>query len=380
MPSRRLAAPAGCSAFGPRRATGRPGWASTPSSAARAGSSRRHEGRAAAARLAAPAARARRALPHAPPLAGWADDGALRFDTPAGEQRVQADATVLALGGASWQRLGSDGAWVPLLAARGVDVAPLQPSNCGFDVGLERAPAQPPCRRAAEVGGHRWTGARRHAVRQAGEFVLTARRRRRQPDLRRVGGAARAIARDGQATFELDLLPARERRLGARELAHPRGPRSLSTHLKTRLKLDGVKAALLWEGLAREAMADPAALAARIKALPVTLRAAADRRGHQHRRRRALRRAGRRPDAARAARRVLRRRDARLGSADRRLPAHRLPGHRARGGAGRAALVARRGADPAFRWPVAHSAASFSRPAPGPPFPWTRSCCRSPPN
>ncbi|HSN41459.1 MAG TPA: TIGR03862 family flavoprotein, partial [Burkholderiales bacterium] len=66
---------------------------------------------------------------------GWDDSGALRFVTPDGERRVPAGAVVLALGGGSWARLGSDGAWVPLLAARGVTVAPLQPANCGFDVG-----------------------------------------------------------------------------------------------------------------------------------------------------------------------------------------------------------------------------------------------------
>ncbi|MFZ2386432.1 MAG: TIGR03862 family flavoprotein, partial [Polaromonas sp.] len=70
---------------------------------------------------------------------GWADDGALKFSTSTGEVQVQADAVVLALGGGSWARLGSDGAWVPLLAARGVAIAPLQPSNCGFDVAVRSA-------------------------------------------------------------------------------------------------------------------------------------------------------------------------------------------------------------------------------------------------
>src|SRR6185369_6154371 len=65
---------------------------------------------------------------------GWTEDGALRLQTPQGEQAVRCDAVVLALGGASWPRLGSDGAWVPLLEQRGVDVAPLAPANCGFDV------------------------------------------------------------------------------------------------------------------------------------------------------------------------------------------------------------------------------------------------------
>ena len=65
---------------------------------------------------------------------GWDDDGALRFAAPGGEVAVRGDAVVLALGGGSWARLGSDGAWVPLLKARGVAVAPLRPANCGFDV------------------------------------------------------------------------------------------------------------------------------------------------------------------------------------------------------------------------------------------------------
>src|SRR5690606_9033351 len=65
---------------------------------------------------------------------GWNAEGALRISGPNGELPVKADATLLALGGASWARLGSDGAWVPLLQARGVEIAPLQASNCGFDV------------------------------------------------------------------------------------------------------------------------------------------------------------------------------------------------------------------------------------------------------
>ncbi|MBA2237830.1 MAG: TIGR03862 family flavoprotein, partial [Lysobacter sp.] len=66
---------------------------------------------------------------------GWAADGALLFDTPDGVRRIQARSVVLALGGGSWPQLGSDGAWAPWLAGAGVDVAPLKPSNCGFDVG-----------------------------------------------------------------------------------------------------------------------------------------------------------------------------------------------------------------------------------------------------
>jgi uncharacterized flavoprotein (TIGR03862 family) len=202
---------------------------------------------------------------------GWADDGALRFDTPDGEQRVQPRATVLALGGASWPRLGSDGAWLPWLAARGVDVAPLQPSNCGFDVAwsehLRSRHAGAPLKSVAIA----WTRPDGSQVRQAGEFVVTESGVEGSLVYAASAALRGLIARDGQAVFELDLLPARDAAWVRRELQHPRGPRSLATHLKTRLKLDGVKAALLWEGQDRDAMADPLRLAARIKALPITV-------------------------------------------------------------------------------------------------------------
>lgn len=206
----------------------------------------------------------------------------LVFDTPQGPVSAQADAVVLALGGGSWARLGSDGAWVPLLHAKGVDVAPLQPSNCGFDVRHVDAQGQVQPGWTAHFRG-RHAGAplknvalaclgpdgRRFA--QQGEFVVTE------------GGiegslvyAASALLRDaiaahGQACAHLDLLPARSAEWVAREVAHPRGSRSLSTHLKSRLGLEGAKAALLYEVLPRDAMADPARLAQAIKALPLAL-------------------------------------------------------------------------------------------------------------
>jgi len=199
---------------------------------------------------------------------GFDDAGALRFETPNGEARLQPAATVLALGGASWPQLGSDGAWAPLLAARGVDVAPLRPSNCGFDVGWSehfagRHAGQP--LKGVAIAFEGWQ--------QAGECVVTA------------GGvegslvyAASALLRDriaasGEAVFQLDLLPQRSLDWVATELAHPRGPRSLSTHLKTRLKLDGVKAGLLWERVPKDVQADPVRFAAAIKSLPIRVMA-----------------------------------------------------------------------------------------------------------
>ena len=203
---------------------------------------------------------------------GWADDGALRFAAADGDHSVRADAVLLALGGASWSRLGSDGAWVPWLAQRAVDVAPLRPSNCGFDV----APAW------SEHFRSRFAGEPLKSVaialddgwRQQGEFVVTQ---------TGVEGslvyAASARLRDGidaqgRASFALDLLPARTLEWVAAELAHPRGPRSLSTHLKTRLGLHGVKASLLHELVPKADLADPQRLAAHIKGLRVTVGAA----------------------------------------------------------------------------------------------------------
>jgi uncharacterized flavoprotein (TIGR03862 family) len=202
---------------------------------------------------------------------GWSDAGALRFDTPAGALSVAADATVLALGGASWSRLGSDGAWVPLLRSRGVTVAQLQPANCGFDVRggwsdyfSSRFAGQPFKSVAIRFG----------AFHRQGEFVATA---------TGVEGslvyAASALLRDeirarGSARLELDLLPSRSREHVLREVAHPRGSRSLATHLKSRLGLDGIKLAVLHEVLPREALADSARIADAIKQLPLVLTAA----------------------------------------------------------------------------------------------------------
>ena len=211
---------------------------------------------------------------------GWADEGAagpagtLRFATPGGEQQVQAGTLVLALGGGSWARLGSDGAWVPLLAARGADVAPLQPSNCGFDVGWSEHFAGRFAGAPLKSVAIEWLGADGQPLRQAGEFVVT--QTGVEGSLVYAASAALRdrIAADGEASFRLDLLPGRSAEWVAREVAHPRGTRSLSTHLKTRLNLSGVKAGLLWERLPKEAVADPVRLAAAIKSLPVTVLAA----------------------------------------------------------------------------------------------------------
>lgn len=208
---------------------------------------------------------------------GWTADGSLQLATPAGEQALRPAATVLALGGASWPRLGSDGAWAGLLAGRGVEIAPLQPANCGFDVGWpdgrppgwsahlrERhagAPVKPVVLSTAADAGFR----------RQGEFVVTATGIEGSLVYAAAGLLRDEIARSGAATAVLDLLPDRSAAFVAAEVARPRGPRSLATHLKSRLGIDGVKAALVHEVLGRDGVHDPARLAAALKALPLQL-------------------------------------------------------------------------------------------------------------
>ena len=211
---------------------------------------------------------------------GWTDDGALRFDTADGERLVTPRATLLALGGASWPQLGSDGAWAPWLAARGVDIAPLQPANCGFDVGPTAAHASGPGwseRFATEFAGQPVKPVALETegfTSRPGEFVITATGIEGSLVYAASSTLREQIARDGRATLHLDLLPqlAAERVLA--EVRHPRGSRSLSSHLKSRLNLGALKMGLLHELLTREQMLDAATLAAALKRLPLTLHAA----------------------------------------------------------------------------------------------------------
>ncbi len=209
---------------------------------------------------------------------GWGDGSAsatLRFATPQGEMDIDSPRTVLALGGGSWARLGSDGAWQPWLAQKGVSVAPLAPSNCGFDVAngwsehFRSRHAGQPLKTVAlalvDGSGVAW--------RQRGEFVVTEGGVEGSLVYALSGTARDLIAAHGHAVVALDLLPDRSAEFVRAEVARPRGSRSLSTHLKSRLGLDGVKAALLYELLPREAFADAERLAAAIKALPITLAA-----------------------------------------------------------------------------------------------------------
>ena len=202
---------------------------------------------------------------------GWNERDALAFATPDGTVDVQADAVVLALGGGSWPVLGSDGRWTALLAARGVALAPLRPSNCGFDVAWsehfrQRHAGQPVRPVVAE-----WIDIEGRARRRQGEFVVTEGGIEGSLVYAASADLRDAIARDGTATLRLDLAPGRAIERLERDLAQPRGTRSMSEHLRRRAGIDGVRAGLLRECAPMQALADPVQAAAAIKSLPLRL-------------------------------------------------------------------------------------------------------------
>ncbi|MCD8548245.1 MAG: TIGR03862 family flavoprotein [Aeromonadaceae bacterium] len=201
---------------------------------------------------------------------GWNEGGALRFDTPEGPVVRTAQATLLALGGGSWSRLGSDGSWLPTLAAAGVEVAPLQPANCGFDCDwsdhfAQRFAGEPlktvvlSCDTPAGMQNKR------------GEAMITASGIEGSLIYPFVPLLRRQLAEQGQARVWLDLLPDRSEDQVLSALSQSRGSKSLANHLRSRLKLDGVKAGLLRECLPADTLQQMPLLAQAIKALPLTL-------------------------------------------------------------------------------------------------------------
>ncbi|MBX3505823.1 MAG: TIGR03862 family flavoprotein [Parvibaculum sp.] len=197
---------------------------------------------------------------------GWTDTGTLRFETPAGEVTFEADAAVLALGGASWPRLGSDALWVPLLEARGIEIAPLRAANCGFDAAW------------SALMKERFAGAPVKSVTLScdgesvkGDFVVTETGVEGSAVYALAAHLRDAIERSGEAVLRLDLAPDRSEERLARDLAIPRGKASLANHLRKKAGIDGVKAALLREGAAQDIFSDPAAIAHAIKHLEVRL-------------------------------------------------------------------------------------------------------------
>lgn len=227
---------------------------------------------------------------------GWAPDGSLHFTTPGGEITVKADAVILALGGGSWAKLGSDGAWVPLLRDRGIDVAPLKPANCGFDVAwspyfsarFAGAPVKTVSARcstpevlieplhgktASKAGASLRIPSGDGQPEKKGEFNITA-TGIEGGLIYAVSSALRdAVARDGRAVLTLDLAPGRSLEKLAADLSRPRGRDSLANHLRRHAGIEGVKAGLLRECCPAESMHQASHLAAAIKALPLVVTA-----------------------------------------------------------------------------------------------------------
>jgi uncharacterized flavoprotein (TIGR03862 family) len=190
----------------------------------------------------------------------------LVFQSPEGERVVHADAVVLSLGGGSWARLGSDGAWVNWLKQAGAQVEPLRPSNCGFDVNWsphfrEKFEGQPVKSVVSSVGGFR----------QQGEFIIT-----KEGVEGSLVYAASALLRNeidakGSAVMMLDLAPDRTHEWLVERLSRSRGSRSMASHLEKAVNIKGVKAGLLREFVSKEDFLHLQPLAHFIKNLPIPL-------------------------------------------------------------------------------------------------------------
>ncbi|MGO8098674.1 TIGR03862 family flavoprotein [Rhizobium leguminosarum] len=194
---------------------------------------------------------------------GFADEG-YAFETPEGRSIVHCDAALLALGGASWPRLGSDAAWVPWLAGRGVEIDTFQPANCGFVVGWsgnfsERFAGEPvkSVTATSEAGTF------------PGEFVITGSGIEGSLVYTHTAALRDRLLNHGSAVLTLDLAPGRTIERLSRDLARQDTKSSFSNRLRKGAGLDGVKAALLRELAPERDRTDPERLVGMIKALPV---------------------------------------------------------------------------------------------------------------
>jgi len=204
---------------------------------------------------------------------GWVEDEntALNFATPEGEHKIKVDAVVLALGGGSWPQLGSTGAWVSLFAQRIILVAPLKPSNCGFDVAWSehfrsRFSGQP--LKSVCVTFNNAEGV---AIRQQGELVVTANGLEGGVIYTLSALLREEIAAKGFADIHLDLLPDKAVLLLIDKISQPRGKLSMANHLRKRVGINGVKAGLLREIVSASDFNNPVRLCSAIKALPIKL-------------------------------------------------------------------------------------------------------------
>ena len=202
---------------------------------------------------------------------GWNTDNSLHFATPAGDISVQADAVILALGGGSWPQTGSSAKWVPILAERGVAIAPLKPANCGFDVNwtehFRRRFAGHPLKSVVLS----FADSRGNTFHQQGEFVITENGVEGSLIYACSARLRDEIAASGQAVIHLDLAPGWMHARLVERLARPRGSKSMASHLEKSVGIKGVKAGLLWEFVPKADFIDPEKLAQAIKDLPIPL-------------------------------------------------------------------------------------------------------------
>ncbi len=198
---------------------------------------------------------------------GWSDAGALVFQTAKGPVEYRPAATLLALGGASWPRLGSDGAWVPLLAGRGVAIAPLRPANCGFTVAwspvLKSRFAGVPLKRIALA----FNGAS-----QRGEAMITEEGLEGGVVYALSAAIRDAVMRDGEALVSIDLKPDFAVAALAAKLAPQLKGESFSNRLRKQIALPPVAIGLIHEAQRDATRLSPDALAALIKAIPVKIK------------------------------------------------------------------------------------------------------------
>ena len=194
---------------------------------------------------------------------GFARGGHI-FETPQGVVAISCDATLLALGGASWPRLGSDGAFVPMLRENHVDVADFQPANCGFDVAW------------SDLFRERFAGAAIKSVTATtgagsvpGEFVVSKHGIEGSLVYAHAAALRDGLATDGMAALVVDLAPGRSIERIAEALSRQDAKASLATRLRKAAGLEGVKAALVRELVSGPVLKDPVRLAAAIKALPI---------------------------------------------------------------------------------------------------------------
>ena len=201
---------------------------------------------------------------------GWSEDDGLRFVTPQGEKIVHCDATIFALGGGSWARLGSDGTWVELFSQHGITVSPLRPANCGFDTSWSDHFREKYAGAPVKTVSITFIDAHGNSHRQMGEFVITATGIEGSLIYALSAELRDTILDQGSVEIFLDLAPARSGEQLATALAKNRGSKSLANHLRSRVGIDGVKAGLLRE-LGHSQMQNPDSLAQILKALPLRL-------------------------------------------------------------------------------------------------------------